>query len=155
MHHNISKSSTRSKNGVSYIISVIVILLITSALSGFVLIWGMNSINSSNISYSSSLNAEYDKFEEIPMIEDVQFISNTSVNIFLRNAGSGSLVVDKIYINSTLFNSNRITLGGQGSGNVTSTHFNDISDFFLFGESYKITVVTTRGVKVSGDFFRT
>lgn len=130
-------------------------LLITSALSGFVLIWGINSITSSNQSYSSSLKAQNDRFGEILIIEDAAFLSDISVNIFLRNAGSELLVVDKIYVNSTVFNSSRITLGGQGNGNVSANYMGIEPDFFSIGESYQITVVTSRGVKASGDFIRT
>lgn len=152
LHHNCLRSSGHSKKGVSYIISIITMILVTSALSGFVLIWGNNSISTSDISFSSALKAKYDKFEEILVIEDVGFISDTSTNIFLRNAGSGLLVVDKIYVNSTLFDSSRITLGGQGSDFVTAKYLGDQDFFFARGESYHIVVVTTRGVKVSGDY---
>ncbi len=145
LRHNILRSSGHSKKGVSYIISVIAMILVTSALSGFVLIWGSNSISTSDISYSSALKAKYDRFEEILLIEDVKINNDRSINIFLRNAGSGLLVVDKVYVNSIAIVSDRITIGGQGSGTVT------VSDVEI-SESYHIVVVTTRGVKVSGDY---
>lgn len=152
LHHNCLRSSNHSKKGVSYIISVITMILVTSALSGFVLIWGNNSISTSDISFSSALNAKYDRFEEILVIEDVKINDDASINIFLRNAGSGLLVVDNIYVNSIFIVSERITLGGQGSGTVTiDLPMNPFSPLVL-GESYHIVVVTTRGVKVSGDY---
>lgn len=144
--------SPRSKRGASYIMSVMAMIMVTASLAGAVMLWGMNVVGESNVSFSSALDAKYERGEENLVIEDVKFVNSTAINVHLRNAGSGLLVVDKIYVNYNLAESSRLILDEQGHGTVTATNFG----FSLVqGEAYNILLVTTRGTKASGDYINT
>ncbi|MFQ6134222.1 MAG: hypothetical protein ACE5KU_00205 [Nitrososphaerales archaeon] len=138
----------RSKRGVSYIMSVLAMILVTASLAGMVLLWGTNVIGESNLSFSSAIDAKYARWQENLVIEDVEFINSTAINVHLRNAGSSLLVVDTVYVNYDATTSDRLTLSWQENGNVTATVGFTLEE----GETYHILVVTTRGTKVSGDF---
>ena len=134
----------------SYIISVLAMILITVSLAGTVLFWGINVIGESNISFSSAIGAKDARWQENLLIENVEFINSTAVKVHIRNSGSGILTVDRIYVNQTLTEFDRLTLGEQKKGNVIAK--TPLGFTLKVGETYQVLVVTTRGTKASGDF---
>jgi len=129
----------------SYIVAVLVMILVTSSLAATLLMWGMNAIGVGQARFTSAVNARDARYREIVAIEDVRFESS-SLTVHIRNGGISPLVVDKIYVNHTLTDSPRLTLGSGGTGSLTAK-----PPFTLtVNDTYLIRVVTAHGATASG-----
>ena len=144
------KSNNRRKVlGVSYILSVLVMTVVTVSLSSVVLFWALRTVDESQTGFTLDVQARMDRSRERMVVETVQFVDTTTVKIFVRNVGNIQFIVDQIYIDNqqaTIDQVNgspgsRLGVSIQKSGNVEIT-----SPFTLApGTSYSITVATSRG----------
>lgn len=132
-------------NGLSYILSVVMMTLVIASLSSVVLLWGIGQVNESQSSYSLAIDARKDRAQERLVVENVNFISigDGEVIVSVRNIGKVQIVIDQIYANHTiLMISSKLVLGVQKNGNITAT-FDSISP--LAEGTYYFIVATSRG----------
>jgi len=142
----------RSRRGaLSYILSVIMMALVTTSLATVVLLWGLGQVSESQSSFESAIRARIDKAQERILVEDVEVIDSTTVRISVRNVGKVMFTVDKVYINHTSVNvPSRLTLGVRELGRINATTiglFNLLPD-----HTYSFVVSTTRGTTYAGYF---
>ncbi|MFC1753993.1 hypothetical protein ACFL96_11485 [Thermoproteota archaeon] len=135
----------RRHSGLSYILSVVMMTLVTASLASVVLLWGIGQVNESQSNYGLAIDARKDKAQERLVIENVEF-NATGINetrIFVRNVGKVQIVIDQVYVNHTILNlQNKVVLGVQKSDFVTATF---ISPENLSPGIYYIIVSTSRG----------
>ncbi|MBI2184359.1 MAG: hypothetical protein HYU39_05305 [Thaumarchaeota archaeon] len=154
----LRRSRQRRKNkAISYILSVIMMTLVTTSLSAVVLLWGLNEVSTSRNSFSSAIRARMERVQERIVVEDVflDVIGSTLV-VHVRNAGGIQIVVDRVYVNHqsatiTLVNNQagtKLSLGVSSYGNVTATSPVTLSS----GTTYTVTVATTRGSTATGQW---
>jgi hypothetical protein len=135
--------------GISYIFSVMLMTLIISSLAASVLLWGMGVVSQSQGAYGLVFERKIERVKERLVVEDVRFelTAPQKIHVYVRNIGGVPLTIDHIYVNHTLVSlENSVTLGIGKGGYVTV----DSPLALEQGETYLITVATTRGKTVSG-----
>lgn len=132
-------SRRNRRRGLSYILSVVMMTLVTTSLASVVLLWGLGQVSESQNSFGLTIRARIDKTQERMVVEDVRFIDNNTATISLRNIGKVQIVIDQIYANHTALQvPSKLVLGVQQNGNITAT------SSFNAG-IYYIVVATSRG----------
>lgn len=143
-------SSSHSQRGISYIISVLIMTLVTLSLASTVLFWSFGQVAESQSVFTSAINARIARAQERIVIENVKFTSGTQLTVYVRNVGAIGVVVDAVYVNQQAATvSSKVSLAIQTSGGVTAT----VSGITLTsGTTYTIAVATTRGTVNVGTF---
>ncbi len=90
----------RKKRAISYIMEVVMMTLVVTALASVVLTWGISTITASRASLGGAVQARMDRVQEGLVVQDVQLISSTQLRVWVRNSGSIQIVVDQIYVNN-------------------------------------------------------
>ncbi len=134
----------RRSRAISYILSVIMMTLVTTSLAGVVLLWGLTEVGSSRNSFSSAIRARMERAQERLVVEDVYFSSSSAATVYVRNIGSIQIVVDVVYVNHTAY---AVTKTSIGVGALQSVSVTGLS---LTSATYPITVATTRGSTSTG-----
>ncbi len=88
----------RKKRAISYIMEVVMMTLVVTALATVVLTWGLGAVTDSKTALASAMNARMGRLQEGVVVEDMQMLSSSSVRLWVRNTGSIQVVVDQIYI---------------------------------------------------------
>ncbi len=138
----------RQRRALSYILSVVIMTLVTTSMAGVVLLWGLNEVGTSRDSFSSAIRSRMERTQERLVVEDAYFdTANDTLRISVRNVGSIRIVADVVYVNHTLaLIPNKLSLGvrERATINITVTEIPDL-DFLDTGDLALITVATTRG----------
>ena len=96
-----SKSNYRRKClGVSYILSVLVMTVVTVSLSSVVLFWALRTVDETQIGFTNDVQSRMDKTRERFVVESVLFENSTHLTVFVRNVGGIQLIVDQVYIDN-------------------------------------------------------
>lgn len=140
----------KRKRALSYILSVVMMTLVTTSLATSVLLWGLTQVAESRTTLSSAVKARMERMQEGFVVEDVKMINTTSLRIYVRNNGARQLVIDQAYMNHTAAN----TITAQGGGARLSLAVREVgfvdakfsSASFALGSTVLIRVTTTRGV---------
>lgn len=135
----------RHRRALSYILSVVVMTLITTSMAGVVLLWGMTEVGTSRDSFSSAIRSRMERAQERLVVEDAHFdsVSNT-LRVSIRNVGSIGIVADVVYVNHTLnLIPNKLSLGVRERATINITNPNPSG--MTSGDLALITVATTRG----------
>ncbi|MFQ6134556.1 MAG: hypothetical protein ACE5KU_01920 [Nitrososphaerales archaeon] len=130
------------RRGLSYILSVVMMTLVTTSLASVVLLWGLGQVNESQSSFGLAIRARIDKTQERLVVENVEFVDNRTITVSMRNVGKVQIVIDQIYANHTALSltPSKLVLGVQQNGNITATSSSD----FVYGPLY-VVVATSRG----------
>lgn len=145
----------RRRRALSYILSVVIMILITTSLATVVLLWGLNEVSTSRSSFSSSIRARTDRVQEHFTVEDVRF-NSTHLRVYLRNTGAIQIVVDQVYVNhqvgtiassSSSSGGTKLSLGVQALGWVDVARPSAVT--LTSGQTYTVNVATTRGSTVA------
>ncbi|MCH8022992.1 MAG: hypothetical protein IH932_04535 [Thaumarchaeota archaeon] len=135
--------------GVSYILSVLVMTVVTVSLSSVVLFWALRTVDETQAGFTLDVQARMDRSRERMLIENVAFLNSTHITIYVRNVGNVQLIVDQVYIDNLAgtieaaggLSVSRLGLSIQRAGNVTIA-----SPVTLVpGNTYSISVATSRG----------
>ncbi len=130
------------RRGLSYILSVVMMTLVTTSLASVVLLWGMGQVSESQASFGLAIRARIDKTQERMLIENIEFVDNRTITVSMRNVGKAQITVDQIYADHVTLSlaPTKLVLGVQQNGNITATASSD----FSYGAIY-IVVATSRG----------
>ncbi len=88
----------RKRRAISYIMEVVMMTLVITALATVVLTWGLGAVTDSKTALTSAMNARMSRLQEGIVVEDMQMVSSSSVRLWIRNTGSIQVVIDQIYI---------------------------------------------------------
>ncbi|MCL4436101.1 MAG: hypothetical protein M1387_05250 [Thaumarchaeota archaeon] len=142
----------KQRRALSYILSVVIMTLITTSMAGVVLLWGLNEVGTSRDSFSSSIRSRTERVQERLVVEDVYFVDSTHLKVYVRNTGAIQIVVDEVYVNHQAGTiASKLSLGVQSSGYVY-VDVSSTSVSLIDGQTYTINVATTRGSTVSGSW---
>jgi len=138
------------RRGISYIFSVMLMTLVISSLAAGVLLWGMGVVNQSQGAYAVIFEKKIERVKERLVIEDVRFELSASpqkIHIYVRNVGAIPLTVDHVYIDHTM-----VSLGEPLKLGIKEGNYIDLNSPIPLeeGETYLITVATTRGKTLTG-----
>ena len=92
----------RKKRAISYIMEVVMMTLVVTALASVVLTWGISTITESRAALGGAVRARMDRVQEALVVQDVQMLSTTSIRLWIRNTGSIQVVVDQAYVNNNV-----------------------------------------------------
>lgn len=143
------RCSKKAVLGVSYILSVLVMTVVTVSLSSVVLFWALRTVDETQAGFTLDVQSRMDRARERMLVENVKFVNSTHITIHVRNVGNVQLIVDQVYIDNVAgtieaaggLSISRLGLSIQRAGNVTIA-----SPFTLVeGTTYTISVATTRG----------
>jgi len=135
------------RRAISYILSVVMMTLITTSLAGVVLVWGLNQVSTSRDSFSAAIRARMERAQERIVIEDVSFPSSSSATVYVRNSGGIRVVVDVIYVDHVAYTVTKTSIGVKEVAPVTVTGLS-----LTLGTTYTISAATTRGTTATGSF---
>ena len=145
----------RPRKALSYILSVVIMTLITTSMAGVVLLWGLNEVGTSRDSFSSSIRSRMERAQERLVVEDVYFVNfvngSNTLSVSVRNVGSIRIVADVVYVNHTLnLIPNKLSLGVRERATINITNPQPLlgADDLVI-----ITVATTRGSSTT-DYWR-
>lgn len=132
----------KGRRGVSHIISVLLVTVMTVALSVSVLVWSVNLVGQYQGSYGIQFSQTIDKLRECFVIEDVWFVDEDNITIYVKNVGDISIKVVSVYVNyvpvTTSPSSQTIGIGEHEKLCV-------VDQSWTSGQTYPITIVTERG----------
>ncbi|MDV3244908.1 MAG: hypothetical protein LYZ66_07050 [Nitrososphaerales archaeon] len=103
----------RKRRGISYILEVVMMTLVITALASVVLTWGISTISQTRSQLSGAINGRINRLSESTVIEDVQLVAAGSapcplasacLEIWIRNTGSIQSVIDQVYVNNIAVN---------------------------------------------------
>jgi len=136
----------KGRRGVSHIISVLLVTVMTLALSVSVFVWAVNLVGQYQGSYGILFSQNVDKLKECFVIEDIWFVEEDNITIYVKNVGEISIKVVSVYVNyvpvTTSPSSQTIGIGKHEKLCV-------IDQSWTSGQTYHITIVTERGNIVS------
>ncbi len=139
----------RRRRALSYILSVVIMILITTSLATVVLLWGLNEVSTSRASFSSSIRARTERVQERFVVEDVYYDTvNSRLVVYVRNTGGIQIVVDQVYVDHVAYTTAKTSLGVQemkpvyvtggvpSSGtrtvNVATTRGSTVADYWTY-----------------------
>ncbi|MBI4257465.1 MAG: hypothetical protein HY619_00780, partial [Thaumarchaeota archaeon] len=93
------KRVERRKKAISYVLSVVMMTLVTTSLAAVVLLWGLNEVSTSRNSFSLAIRSRMERVQERITVENVEFNGPDSLTVHVRNSGAIQIVVDKVYVN--------------------------------------------------------
>lgn len=129
----------RQRRAISYILSVVMMTLITTSMATVVLLWGLNEVGTSRDTFSSAIRARMERAQERLTVEDVYFDGSNTLTVYVRNTGGIQIVVDVVYIDHVAYTVTKTSIGVRELASITVT----VS--LTSGQTYLITVATTRG----------
>lgn len=91
---------SRRRSGISYILEVVMMTLVITALASVVLAWGLTAVSNSRTAITGAVNSRMNRLQETVVIEDVQMINTNTLRVFVTNAGSIQMVIDQVYVNN-------------------------------------------------------
>ncbi len=134
---------------VSYVLSVLLMTLVTTSLGTVVLLWSISEVTTSQNTFGMAMRARVEKAQERLIVENVGYssIDDTLLTVYVRNVGAVSLVVDAAYVNKR-----------QCTLNVTQTlGVGELQAFLLTSPvalssdtSHYVVIATQRGSTVAG-----
>lgn len=139
----------RQRKAISYILSVVLMTVVTTSLASVALLWALGQVSTSQGDFSSIINARIARVQERVVIEDVWFLNSTAVRIYVRNVGGIGIVIDTAYIDHrqiTTQSPTKLTLGINQQSSIVVIAAQTLSS----GTTYTITVATTRGSTATG-----
>ncbi len=143
-----------NRRAISYILSVMMMTLIITAISTTVLYWGLTEIGESRSALSGAMGTRMDRIKQSIVIEDVKRIDDTTLRIYIRNTGAVHAIIDTVYVNHTAATSlspEKLSIAVQGVSYVDAVFsLDDFPDGFSAGTNQLVKVPTTRGVSDSG-----
>lgn len=132
----------------SSFLSLMFMIAITVALAAMAQYWAYSYVSQGERAASSAVESSALKASESFMIDDVRFYESAGkhLDIYVRNTGSVSLVIDRVYVNKTVID---ISPVGVSKGEVVC-----ITIDFDYSQSttYGIKVASKRGNVASGYF---
>lgn len=90
----------RKRRGISYIMEVVMMTLVITALATVVLTWGLGVVGDSRSAITGAVNARMQRMQEALVIEDAQMIDASHLRLWIRSSGSTQLVIDQVYLNN-------------------------------------------------------
>lgn len=148
------KRKAINRRAISHILSVMMMTLITTALSTTVLYWGLTEIGESRTTLSGAMESRMDRIKQSIVIEDVKRISDTSIRIYVRNIGAVHVIIDTVYVNHTAATSlspEKLSLAVQEVSYMDAVFsLSDFPDGFSAGTTQLVRVPTTRGASDVG-----
>jgi len=137
----------KGRRGVSHIISVLLVTVMTVAMSVSVFVWAVNLVGQYQGSYGILFSKNVDKLKECFVIEDVWFVDDDNITIYVKNVGEIPIKVVSVYVNhapvTTSPSSQTIGIGEHKKLRV-------VDQSWTSGQTYHITIVTERGNTISG-----
>jgi FlaG/FlaF family flagellin (archaellin) len=138
----------KQKRGISTIIAVLLMIVISVAAAVITYIWvmgylggTMSGIKQSTTQMQTSIDTAYNN------------TAGTTVSVVVRNTGSITAVVDKIYIGTSASNlADAGTVNGNKNIAVSSTQLLNVTYSVTKGTTYIVKVVTTDGQSATAPF---
>jgi FlaG/FlaF family flagellin (archaellin) len=139
----------RQRRAISYILSVILMTVVTTSLASVTLLWALGQVSISQSDFSGAINARAARIQERIVIEDVRFINSTAIRIYIRNVGGIGVVMDTAYIDHRQISSQSPTKLSLG---INQQNYVDVitAQTLSSGTTYRVTVATTRGSTATG-----
>ena len=138
------------RSGLSYVVSALVMTLLTVALAAPVAYWGFNQTSLSTENWGSGLGERRGSVERF-VVEKVVFAvhhSHTNVTVYVRNYGATPVTISKILVDYretvnavTSTGSANLTLGHLQIGWVQVTLGYAVDE----GVAHSVTVISSRG----------
>jgi hypothetical protein len=140
--------TVRGKRGVSNIVGELLVLAIVVGLMTGVIVFYNGLVNPIQQDYKSTAQQAEDSLKERFLIEDVQFFTNTSVEITIFNFGDISINIATVYINGNMLSPSppSILIGLNQSGSFVVNYSSTP------GGIYQVKVVTGRGMASESAF---
>jgi len=134
------------RRGISHIISVVLVTVMTLSLAVPVLMWSTNLISGYQSSYGNIFSRNIDKLQESFIVEDVWFVAQNNITVYVKNVGEVTIKVVNVYVDNTPRTTSPTTkiININGHDKLCVTDKSWIS-----GETYVITIVTERGNSLS------
>lgn len=142
------------RRGISYILSVIMMTLVMTALSASFLFWGLDQVGQSRAQFASSVRTRIDRIQERIVVEDASMLNARTLRVYVRNVGATQVVIDQMYVDRQAVTLANAKGGGAGSTRLSlaiqETNFVDvtipagIADLAV-GQSHLLRVATNRG----------
>ena len=132
----------------STFLSLMLMIAVTVALAAVAQYWAYSYISQGESASSSALESDALKATESFVIDDVRFYESAGkhLDIYVRNTGSISLTIDRVYINETIIEISPVGIAKGEVGCITV-------DFdYSPSTTYLIKVASKRGNTAEGSF---
>lgn len=102
---SLRPNRTRSRRGVSVVVTTLMLIVATSMMGAFLTAWGNATFASQRLSISNQSVARLNQAQESFVIEDAWFFTNATggfATVTIRNGGANSITVSTIAVNNTI-----------------------------------------------------